>query len=116
MKTKKGFDKNVVKSVKEGIKFLDFTIGRKNWLRRMNMKKFDIQLGTQCVAGNVFAEAMFEGSIDGYDSFKAAVEAIGGKNAHIRFGFYHHNETKMQQLQDIWVVTINRLKKQARVK
>lgn len=125
MKAKKKAVKKIKKSVfgvkqlqrvAEGIKFLDFVVGRKVWLKRMDMKKFDINLGYQCVAGNVFRDAGFEGATDGYDSFKAAVDALGGDEAQVRFGFYDYNETKMQQLQDIWVREITKMKKQARIK
>lgn len=108
-------------AVETGIKWLDLTLGRKVWLGRMKMKKFDITGGSTCVAGNVFRDAMFGGDKNGYDSFEDAIAALGGiasgkGSAARRFGFYTSTEKGMQYLQDIWVARINKMKKQARIK
>lgn len=121
MKTKKAKVKKIIIPTKyfiavaTGIKWLDITLGRKVWLKRMDMSKFDITAGYACVAGNVFKEAMGQ---DGWSSFEEGMDALGlkGTKAGERLGFYCNNEKGYQYLQDIWVAAIKKLKKQARAK
>lgn len=118
MKTKKKAAKLVtipakyVRQVANGIEWLDVTLGRKGWLNRMKMQKFDITDGTTCVAGNVFAEAM---GGDGWKNFEDAMELLGlkGTKAGARLGFYSDTDKGYQHLQDLWVMAIKKMKKQA---
>lgn len=105
-------------AVGRGIAFLDLVFGRKEWLQKMDMKDFDIEQPDVCVAGNVFRDAMFVEDSDGYDNFMKAMRMIGQyqDDSGERFGFYSESEKGMQYLQDIWVASINKMKKQARVK
>lgn len=108
------FSLRYVAAVEEGVKFLDLVMGRKKWLQKMDMGNFHIDRPSVCVAGNVFQDVMFEGSHSGYESFKAAISAIGGggNDAAIRFGFNAPSDRGLQQLQDLWVRKITLLKKQ----
>ncbi len=117
---KKYFD-----AVDNGVKFLDLTFGRKVWLKKMDMSNFNIRDEGLCVAGNVFRDAMFGGSEEGFNSFLQAVDALaGGKDRFsvqayataARFGFYTSAENGFQYLQDIWVKRINRMRKAAGIK
>lgn len=108
---KKIIPKHVYNRVKNGVIWLDATLGRKEWLRRMNMSKFDITDGGTCVAGNVFKEAMGE---EGYTNFENAMENLGlnkTKEGH-RLGFYStfDGDKDFQNLQDVWAKTIKTLK------
>ncbi len=102
-------------AVEQGTKFLDLILGRKVWLRRMNMRKFNIEQGNVCVAGNVFKDALFDGADDGYDSFLNAINTIGEggakDSASLRFGFHATTDKGWQYLQDIWVRRITMMKK-----
>ncbi len=106
-------------AVRNGIAWLDLTFGRKEWLKRMDMSKFDIKEPGTCVAGNVFETAMGK---DGYDVFYDALSNLGVKDYHgTHLGFfvgkeYNPNNKGWQYLQDIWVHAIKRMKKQARIK
>lgn len=105
-----------VEAVARGVQFLDLVFGRKGWLRRMNMKNFSIHDGSVCVAGNVFESVWNHGgdSTDhGYAKFVSLMEELNAKdneNAAKRFGFITDSEKGMQHLQDLWVMTINKLK------
>lgn len=111
--------------VERGVKLLDMLIGRKEWLSRMDLKKFDIKDPNTCVAGSVWAECYsfemdgFDTSDSGYDLFCKLLELAGGDGTAHKFGFNteNHNDsdhdTEFQQLQDVWVHTIQQLKKRA---
>lgn len=100
-------------AVENGIKFLDLVVGRRTWLNRMDMRKFDITDPRTCVAGNVFQEAYFDGADSGYRSFCNAVIALGGNDVKIemKLGFNAPSSKGMQYLQDIWVRKIKSLKR-----
>lgn len=108
--------KKYVEAVDNGIAFLDMILGRKTWLRRMNMKNFDIKQASVCIAGNVFATALFDDSEDGFNSFVRAINTIGsGDKIAEKFGFQSNSDRGWQNLQDIWVMKITRMKKAARI-
>ncbi len=109
------FSPKYVAAVEEGVKFLDLVVGRKRWLKNMDLSDFEIQRPSTCVAGNIFKDAMFDGQDDGYNSFLGAVTALGGNEDKTseRFGFVAQSDKGFQQLQDLWVRKITLLKKQA---
>lgn len=98
-------------AVANGIAFLDLVLGRKVWLRRMNMRKFKIEQSNACIAGNVFKDALFDNADDGYNSFLEAVNTLGDDKASERLGFSANSEKGWQYLQDIWVRRINYMKR-----
>lgn len=113
--------------VERGVKLLDMLIGRKEWLSRMDLKEFDIKDPNTCVAGSVWAECYsfdvdgFENDADsGYDVFCKMLDLVGSEGTAHKFGFNTEDrcdddhDTEFQQLQDVWVRTIQELKKRAR--
>lgn len=116
--------KKYIDAVNRGVKWLDVTLGRKVWLKRMDMTLFDIEDANVCVAGNVFRDAFiknngsFQDAEDGYDRFIEIMEAIGsdGRSKAIEFGFNSDQERGMQYLQDLWVRKIKRLKASAKIR
>lgn len=111
-----------VEAVNNGVKWLDVTFGRKEWLRRMDMRKFDIVNESTCVAGNVFQDAFikdknaFENK-DGWSRFGELMEAIGVSDTQgHKFGFNANTDKGKQYLQDIWVRKIKALKVAAKKK
>lgn len=119
--------KHIYERVDKGVQLLDLLVGRKEWLSRMNLGKFDIKDPNTCVAGSIWAECYdfdLDGDEDddtdsGYDLFCKLLEAVGGEGATYKFGFNtdddsDDHETQFQQLQDVWVRTIQALKKRAR--
>lgn len=129
-KTKKVVAKKIIipakyiKAVENGIAFLDITLGRREWLSRMDMKDFDIIDAGTCVAGNVWKDAYRpknddddDDSEDGYENFGHAMRLLNQNDPEgERFGFYSGDPKGFQYLQDIWVRVINKMKKQARIK
>ena len=113
-----------VVAVENGVKWLDLTLGRKRWLRRMNLKGFDINSGKACVAGTVFQDAFFkddneEYGSDGYDRFISFMRLLGAEGAikdGMHLGFYTDSDQGMQYLQDLWVAKIKKLKRAAHSK
>lgn len=105
-----------VEAVNAGVKFLDMVVGRKKWLGRMNMRKFEIDDPSTCVAGNIFRDAYFKGETNGFESFQSAISALGGNGEKLAytFGFNAGNEKGMQYLQDLWVMKIKQLKARVR--
>lgn len=98
--------------VENGIKFLDNLLGRKEWLRRMNMDMFNINRTQQCVCGNVFKNGM-----NGYDAFVQAMHLLHVEDHEgIKFGFYTDKNNDWPFLQDVWVAEINKMKKAAKIK
>lgn len=109
------FPKKYVAAVELGVKWLDLTFGRKNWLKRMDMSGFDIDSTHTCVAGNVFRDVFFNGvdsDDSGYSKFTAIMDTLGvGDRQGEKFGFYSQSEKGMQHLQDLWVRKIINLKR-----
>jgi hypothetical protein len=123
MKTKsktkiKPFPLKYIEAVERGVQWLDLMFGRKEWLKRMDMRLFDIKSGSVCVAGNVFRDAFIKNqdafndpsSDDGYGRFVEMMKSMGAPKADERFGFFSESDTGMQHLQDLWVRKINGLK------
>lgn len=117
--------KKYIDAVNRGVKWLDVTLGRKVWLKRMDMTLFDIEDSNTCVAGNVFKDVFiksnsaFDTAEDGYDRFIEIMDAVGAKDSRskaIEFGFNADGERGMQYLQDIWVRKIKRLKASAKIR
>lgn len=110
--------KHIFDRVDKGIQLLDILLGRKEWLSRMDLKEFDIKDTNTCVAGSVWAECYDFGE-DGYDRFCALLNTLGGDGTAYKFGFNtdedaDEHDTQFQQLQDVWVRTIQHMKKRAR--
>lgn len=105
---------HLIEAVENGIKFLDFMIGRKEWLSRMDMTNFDIESPSTCVAGNVFDNS----NGIGFSNVQEALTALGvdSEKGPKKFGFNANSDKEMQFLQDIWVRRINAMKRAARIK
>lgn len=106
--------RHIFRQVNEGVKFLDIVVGRKEWLSRMNMSMFNIDIDSQCVCGNVFSNGM-----NGYDAFIKAMNLLHVKDSDgVKFGFYADKgeDNDWPFLQDVWVATIKKLRKQAKIK
>lgn len=103
-------------AVDNGVKLLDMLVGRKEWLKRMDMSNFDIQDPNTCVAGNVWEENYEFAS--GYRRFTGILdELVGDGSGAKKFGFVADTDRGMQHLQDLWVHKIKNLKRaQARAR
>lgn len=66
------------KYVANGVKYLDKTFGRKNWIKKINLKKFCIADSNTCVCGQIF-----EDHFRGFMQTDAYHESKGG----VKFGF-----------------------------
>lgn len=94
--------------VNKGIKWLDKTQGRKNWIKSINISFFDISNGYQCVVGQVF------GSYCALMSGKLGIELSRRKS--IEYGFYadcqneKSNQKTFDKLQTIWSAKLKRMK------
>lgn len=109
------FAKKYIDAVNLGVKWLDLTLGRKEWLSRMDMSNFDIESGSTCVAGNVFKNSSF--GENGYEAIENFLNDIGAHDEHARrFGFAAESDRGWQQLQDLWLMKIKALKAAARRK
>lgn len=117
--------KRIYDAVDRGIQFLDLMLGRKEWLSRMELGEFDIKDPGTCVAGSVWRECYdFDDNSDsstedGYDRFCAMLEVLGGSGASYRLGFnvnddYANSEKEFQHLQDVWVRSIQLMKKRTK--
>lgn len=111
--------KHIYDRVDRGVQLLDLMLGRKEWLGRMDLGNFDIKDPNTCVAGSVWAEC-YEFGNDGYDRFCELLNVLGGGGTSYRLGFNTHDDeddggmVQFQQLQDVWVRTIQLMKKCAR--
>lgn len=116
--------KYIFDRVEHGVQLLDLILGRKEWLGRINLGDFDIKDPNTCVAGSVWANVYaFDTSglntDDGFDVFTNMLELMGGEGTAYKFGFNAANtndeqNTEFQQLQDVWVRSLQLMKKCAK--
>ena len=112
--------KHIYDRVDRGVQLLDLILGRKEWLSRIDLGNFDIKDPNTCVAGSVWAECYDFGD-DGYDRFCELLNVLGGDGTSYKFGFNtddannDDSDIEFQQLQDVWVRTMQVMKKRAKV-
>ncbi len=101
-----------VARVTDGILWLDLTFGRREWLKRIDVSKFEFRSPYMCVAGQVFEE-----HFDGFMTMMENINAVG-EDAAVRLGFEVDNDLETekmnreyQYLQDYWAMVLKRLKK-----
>lgn len=101
-------------AINKGVKWLDLTLGRKEWIKRIDLTKFYIDDGKVCIMGNVFGDDFFNGSDveeNGYRRFTSFMDCIGGEHYGRAFGFASEQDSGWSTVQELWVKKLKALKK-----
>lgn len=103
-----------VKRVENGVAFLDKTLGRKTWLKKIKLSMLKLNNSDMCVAGQALKDYMTETFGEHENGFETAMEMFGAKGC-IKNGFLLTDKESdygggYDILQEVWYNKIKSLK------